>query len=444
MVRDFPELSLPESVVFTAVQIAPNTLAGLFSQRDDLVKVFDSLGTDLLAARLLADLRAAHPGDALWVRVLGERTLLVFGEPLLREVLDRSGGDFASDPAVKLRGMSHFQPEALTISHGEKWRARRAFAEVALSPGSRVHPLASHFLSVVQREIAVMKGEARAYLLDWAQFEGAVERIARQVIFGSRARDDRDLTAALHAMMAEANQVHGLRKSKHFDPFYRRVAHYVRTAEPGSLVSGLPPAPEEVSALTQVTHWVFAMSGTLAANVFRTLAAISGQPLVEWQVRDELRSAPARTVSDVDGLKHLESCLYESMRLWPTTSMFGRRATAATTLGGVPIPAGTPLLVVNSFNHRDPASVPEPEAFVPSRPAGYRFNQFSNGRQSCPGRDLAVFLAKAILAELLAGCRFVEQARPSLAEPMPLTLNHFLLRFAMEPVKQDDSGERLD
>jgi cytochrome P450 len=98
---------------------------------------------------------------------------------------------------------------------------------------------------------------------------------------------------------------------------------------------------------------------------------------------------------------------------------------------------------VNSFNHRDPVSVPEPDAFVPSRPAGYRFNQFSNGRQSCPGRDLAVFLAKAILAELLADCRFVEQARPSLAEPMPVSLNHFLLRFAMEPVKQDDSGERL-
>lgn len=439
MVREFPELSLPESVVFTAVQIAPNTLAGLFSQRENLVRVFESLGTEVLAARLLADLRAAHPGDALWARVLGDRTLVVFGEPLLREVLERSGGDFASDPAVKLRGMSHFQPHALTISHGENWRARRAFADAALSPGSRVHPLAPQFFSVVRREIAVLKDEAKAYLLGWRQFEAALERIARQVIFGSRARDDRELTAALHAMMAEANQVHGLRKSKHFDPFYRRVAHYVRTAEPGSLVSGLSPAPEEVSALTQVTHWVFAMSGTLAANVFRTLAAISGQPALGRQVRDELRPAPPVTASDVDGLKHLEYCLYESMRLWPTTPMFGRRATAATTLGGVPIPAGTPLLVVNSFNHRDPASVPEPDAFRPLRRTGvdYRFNQFSNGRQSCPGRDLAVFLAKSILAELLADCRFVEQARPGLAdgEPMPVTLNHFLLRFAMEPVK---------
>ncbi|SEP19501.1 cytochrome P450 [Amycolatopsis saalfeldensis] len=440
MVREFPELSLPERVVFTALQIAPNTLAGLFSQRDNLVKAFDSLGTEVLAARLLAELRAAHPGDALWARVLGDRTLLVFGEPLLREVLDRSGDDFASDPAVKLRGMSHFQPGALTISHGEKWRVRRAFADAALSPGSRVHPLAPQFFSVVRREIAVMKEGARAYLLDWGRFEETVERIARQVIFGSRARDDGALTAALHAMMAEANQVNGLRKSRHFDPFYRRVAHYVRAAEPGSLVSRLPPAPEEVSALTQVTHWVFAMSGTLAANVFRTLAAISGQPALERQVRGELRSAPLTTASDVDGLKHLESCLHESMRLWPTTPMFGRRATAATTLGGVPIPAGTPVLVVNSFNHRDPVSVPDPDAFVPLRQTGidYRFNQFGNGRQGCPGRDLAVFLAKAILAELLTGCRFVEQARSSLVEggPMPVTLNHFLLCFAMEPVKQ--------
>jgi len=408
----FPSATLSESALFNAVQVLPNTLTGLFRKRENLVGMFDGLDTDLLAAQVLADLRAAHPGDALWVRVLGVRTLLVFGEPLLREVLDRSGSLFASDPDTKLQGMSHFQPGALTLSHGEKWRERRAHAHDALSSG----PLAPHFLSLVAKEIARLKERSTAYVLDWPSFEDAVTRIARQVILGTRARDDDELTAHLRAMMSEANRVKGLRRSRHYEPFYRRLAHYVRVGEPGSLVSQLrSPDP------SQVTHWLFAMADTVAANAFRALAATVNQPSVLADVRASLR-APT-SVSDVDGMGALERCVHETMRLWPTTPMFGRRTTAATTLGGVPLPGGTQLLIVNSFNHRDPRSIDDPDLFTPDRwrdaRPDYRFNQFSNGTQGCPGSSLSVFLMKAVLANLLVDCSFTPLVAAA-QKPLPL------------------------
>jgi cytochrome P450 len=377
------------------------------------------LDTDFLTTQLLADLRDKYRSEAVWIQVLGERSLVVFGVAALREVLDNSGTVYASDPKAKLQGMSHFQPGALTISRGEAWRKRRDFVEEALATPRRVHPLAEGFLSIVGEEVAVLKERSTAFILDWPEFERTTERIALQVIFGQKAREDHVLAGRLRRMMAEANRVVGLRKSRQFDRYYRDVEKYVEVRELGSLVSQLPDV-SGVDSLSQVTHWLFAMSGTLAANTFRALAAISAQPKVEKEVRRELASMSTVESSGVDGLRYLEGCVQETMRLWPTTSMFGRQTSEPATLAGVRLPAGTQVLIVNTFNHRDPRSVEDPDGFKPDRWLGadYRFNHFSNGTQGCPGAGIALFLAKAMLANLLSDTRFVDQGPPPAPGPV--------------------------
>src|SRR4051795_6670676 len=93
------------------------------------------------------------------------------------------------------------------------------------------------------------------------------------------------------------------------------------------------------------------------------------------------------------------------MRLWPTTPLLAREATRDTTLAGERIDAETQVMILNTFNHRDPERVEDADRLVPERWADgkrdYRFNHLSNGTQDCPGGPLVLLLGKAVLARML-------------------------------------------
>lgn len=209
-------------------------------------------------------------------------------------------------------------------------------------------------------------------------------------------------------------------------------------AEPGSLVARFADAgyDDRTAVASQLTHWMFAMKDTLAANVYRTLAAIVANPGVEDLVRAELAAADLGEPAAIDGLRYLEGCLEEAMRLWPTTAMFGREALADTAVAGGAVPAGSQVLIVNTFNHRNTALVPDADLFHPERWAGgpsYQFNHLSNGPQHCAGVWLVLFLGKAVLAELLATARYAPAAPTGIegSRPMPHMLDFFKLRFRL-------------
>src|SRR5256885_14649497 len=101
---------------------------------------------DRRAARMMSGMRRKHGGQG--VRLLGGRMAVVWGPDAIREVLDRSADVYASDSGAKGKGMSHFQPDALTLSRGEEWRDRRAFNEHVLATSERVHPFGGRFVAV--------------------------------------------------------------------------------------------------------------------------------------------------------------------------------------------------------------------------------------------------------------------------------------------------------
>src|SRR5213078_4374902 len=146
--------------------------------------------------------------------------------------------------------------------------------------------------------------------------------------------------------------------------------------EPGSLIERFAGAPQtdRTRVVHQIPHWIFAMRDTLGANAYRALAAIVADPEVERRVRDDA--------------KYLEGVLEESMRLWPTTPLLARETTRETTLAGETLDAETQVMILNTFNHRDPEGVEDADRLKPERWAeggrDYRFNHLSNGSQDCP------------------------------------------------------------
>jgi cytochrome P450 len=407
VVTDFKHASVVEGVRFTAQVGVPNVLQGLFRKREKVVSAIDKLPADHLAYRLVEGLARKYGPDPFWVRVGSEEALLVTHPDDIRVVLGGSPSPFASDPEAKRKGMSAFQPDALTISRGDLWADRRAFAEAVLDTGRPTHRLA--------RELAALAAVAADALLALGRpirFEDvnqAFQQLTRVAVLGSAAIADTPLTEQLGELMAAGNKMPG-KKAKGYDDFHARIAAYVSAPDPAALTGLIAAAPQTgaTDVPGQLIHWLFAMGDTLPTNLMRTLAVLATHPLVLDDARAEVVDKKL-TVKNVAGASYLAGCIFEAMRLWPTTALFGRvQVEDHRWVNGQKTPAGTQVLIHNLFNHRNRDRVPFADRFAPeewvSGTAGedWRFNFFSHGPQGCPGAGLSIFLGQAFLGRLIS------------------------------------------
>ena len=423
-----------ENLVYNLCYAVPLGLQGTFTRNRFWVTFFARAHPDPAAVRFVGGLRKKYGTERLWVRLLTTRSLLVLDPDGVGRVLDHSP-DIYADGRPKREGMQVFQPNAVTISRGDDWRERRRFNEAVLNSGHPVHRYAEAILAIVRDEIAPAGGPAPRFRT-WQDFDGLFGRIARQVIFGRSARDDTTVTDLLKRLLEEANRPIKPKKSKHFDPFYERIRLYLARAEPASLAAlcGQVPSGERTRVENQIPHWMFASWETLGANTARALATILAHPRAEALVREELARSDLSRPAGIADLRFLEACIQEAMRLWPTTPMLVRATVAEAALDGETLPSGTQVLIWNSFNHRDRERYPLadtfcPEAWADGRPSPL-FNHLSSGPQVCAGIDLLLFIAKAVIATILAGGRY-RLERPPLdpARPLPYAYNYFDLRL---------------
>jgi cytochrome P450 len=435
---DFPHASVLEGIRFTAQIGVPNVLLGIFNKREIPARVASTLGADYLGYRLVEGMVNSYGPGPFYVRVARDEALLLTHPDDLKFVLGGSPDPFASDPEAKRNGMLAFQPDALTISRGSVWEDRRRFAEAVLDTGQPLHRLAKSFVDVAADTAATL-GQAT---MDWQTFNEAFQRMTRRVVLGNSAADDTALTELLGELMSAGNKMPG-EPAPRYPEFIGRIEEYLKDPDPGSLAALAADAPTspDVQPATQMVHWLFAMGDTLAANTFRTLAALATHGEHRREVFYELTNKDLSLPQTVASLKYLAGCLLEAMRLWPTTGLFGRvTAREVTFPNGVVVPENTQLLIYNVFNHRNRDRIPYADRFSPgewaSGDAGsdWSYNFFSHGPQGCPGGGLSVFLGQAVLAHLLdAGNPTVSGTRLDPAKPLPHSLDLYGFKISMEP-----------
>lgn len=414
-----PHTTTLEGLRFTALVALPNLAEGLFSRRLAVTAALDRAGVARRAHRLLTALHRRYGDGPIWVNVAGKPTLLVFGPDQIRFVLAHAPEPFASDPEPKLSGMNKFQPHALTISRGEHWSDRRQFTEAVLAHATGSGAIANRCDTVADEEARAIPDD-----LDWPQFHSVIQRIARRIILGDSATDDQHISSQLVTLMAKANPP-GKGDPELFDTFLTALDRYVQAGDANSLVGQFAAAPaSDITYPThQVIHWMFAMGDTLAINLWRCLALLATHPEVLLNAQNAIDEHSARD--------YLVGCISEAMRLWPSTPALARTLTGPTEWDGEIVPAGTQVMIVNTFNHRDVGRFPEADRFNPTAwtrgpaPSSWSFNFFSHGPQGCPGANLALQLGVAVLTALL------EERRPAATgakldpyQPLPLTLDH--------------------
>jgi cytochrome P450 len=437
-IRELPSASLVDSVQFNQAVIVPNAIQGLFRRRPGAVAVAARLDLDGRAIRLMEGLRGRYGPGPVWIRVMADRALLCLDVADVALTLDGSPHPFASDPPAKRKGMGHFQPDALTLSRGDLWENRRRFTEAVLETPAEVHSLTGRFLDVVVEEIDRLLNVAAAEghgTLDFDEWHAMFARLTRRVVLGDAAAEDEELSELLGGLMSEANGLPS-EPSDVYPAYMELLSHYVEAAEPGSLVSLFAAAPHDVDTRVdgQATHWIFALQDTLAINTLRALALLATHPGQRAVVDRELEGEEA---------PYLAACLQEAMRLWPTTPLLSRETLVDVAWHGATVPAGTQVLIVNPFHHRDRAAFDYADRFAPEEwtegDAGSEraFNHFSSGPQGCPGRNLSLLLGTAVLAQVLRGWPDVTATGGAdgldPAEALPYSLNPYALRFAAAP-----------
>ncbi|MEV7886713.1 cytochrome P450 [Streptomyces sp. NPDC002817] len=178
---------------------------------------------------------------------------------------------------------------------------------------------------------------------------------------------------------------------------YGRFTTYVeeRRREPrADVLTGLATATFPDGSTPEVADVV-----RVAANLFA-----AGQ---ETTVR--LLSAALRLIAEQPDLQRLlraerdriPNFIEETLRIESPVKGDFRLSKAATTVGGVQLPAGTTVMVLNGAANRDPRQFEDPAAFDITRTNVRRHMAFGRGVHACPGAPLARAEARVTIERLL-------------------------------------------
>jgi cytochrome P450 len=186
------------------------------------------------------------------------------------------------------------------------------------------------------------------------------------------------------------------------------AAHIVREA-------GLERAPESTEAqfLEAVADTVINGYVAQADTLCWALYSLGRHPDVRAAVQEEVDGQLAGDLEGkpqaFQGLRTTRNVIHETLRLYPSAWVLGRRAVADDRISGVAVPAEARVVVSPLAMHRLPAVWEEPERFDPGRfdperareRPRYAYLPFGRGPRRCPAGPMAMGYLQRVLAVLL-------------------------------------------
>jgi cytochrome P450 family 150 subfamily A5 len=160
------------------------------------------------------------------------------------------------------------------------------------------------------------------------------------------------------------------------------------------VLSGLASATFKDGSVPEVIDVVRVAANVFAAGQETTvrLLAASLQYLAEHRdLQSRLRSERQRIPNFVEEMLRNEGPVKGDFRL----------ARRATTVGGVEVPAGTTVMVLNAAANRDPRKFERPDVVDPDRENARHHIAFGHGVHVCPGAPLARTEGRVALEKLL-------------------------------------------
>ncbi|XP_069692149.1 cytochrome P450 4C1-like [Periplaneta americana] len=164
----------------------------------------------------------------------------------------------------------------------------------------------------------------------------------------------------------------------------------------------------------EVNTMIFAGHDTTTSALGFAFWNLATHPDVQEKVMNELQEIfgdtdrPA-TFRDLQTMTYLEQVIKETLRLYPSVPVYGRKVKGDIRVGQYTIPGGASVVISVGHLHRDPRYFPDPEKFDPDRfhPENvrdrplYSYIPFSSGPRNCVGQRYAMTMMKTVLSSVL-------------------------------------------
>lgn len=193
----------------------------------------------------------------------------------------------------------------------------------------------------------------------------------------------------------------------------------------------------------EVDTFMFEGHDTTTSAVVFTLFNLAKHPAIQQKAYDEIVHIIGKDpwerieLSHLHELSYLEMVIKETLRLFPSVPLIGRRCVEEVTIDGKTIPAGANIIVGIYFMGRDPNYFEKPLEFIPERFEGeisvekfnpYKYIPFSAGPRNCIGQKFALNEMKSVISKLLRHYEFIlppdRTVEPLLASELILKPHH--------------------
>ena len=281
-------------------------------------------------------------------------------------------------------------------------------------------------------------------------FAGPFTMLVIADLLGVPEEDRADFAEALHQAPGSGGGVGSTAEESlghsPLEYLYQRFTGYIeeRRRQPrGDVLTGLATAtfpdgstPEVVDVVRVATN-LFAAGQETTVRLLSTALRLIGD---DADLQDRLRRERALIPNFIEETLRIESPVKGDFRL----------ARVPTTVGGVDIPAGTTVMVLNGAANRDPRHFDDPATLDVTRANARQQLAFGRGIHTCPGAPLARAEARVAIERLLdrtTDIRISERVHGPAGDRsyryVPTFILRGLTRLQLEFTVADDAGEAI-
>lgn len=310
-------------------------------------------------------------------------------------VLDHHADDDITDLIAARRGELPFNDQLPTFDPPEH-TAHRALLSRIITP-KRLKENEEFMWRLADRQLDVaLSGQGCEFIGDFAS---PFAMLVIADLLGVPESDHEEFRSALLSEAGTIGSSEGdtMRHSP-LEYLYGKFTAYIedrRRTPRGDVLTGVASATFPDGGTPEVIDAVRVAANLFAAGQETTVRLLSAAVLMlaeSPQLQGKLRANRELIPDFIE-----ETLRYES----PVRGDF-RLSKCPVSVGGVDLPAGTTVMLVNAALNRDPRKFPEPDIFDIHRPNARSHVAFGRGPHACPGAPLARTEARVSLERMLA------------------------------------------
>jgi hypothetical protein len=357
-------------------------------------KLSDIFLKDGSGIKLYNDIKKKYNQDFYQTSMFGHKIHLLINSDYIKYIMDNSPYKFSAG-ILKKNFFNSFMKNNVGISCGCPWKNRRQAVENTL-PQSE-----SFFNHDIDTKI-------KDLLLNWknknkikfSDFKDISKKITGYVIFGEYELNDIYLKYLKIVNNTSVLWSFDIKKNfKLKDKFYNLLNQSLINPKKGSLVFDLLKNKNlnKNEIIDQIPHFIFPIFSLFINTVPRILLLISNHT----QVYQKLINLIKLNQED----EYVRKIILEMVRLNNPVNTTFRTVNNNTNFKNYKIKKGEQILILNNAILREPQIFKKPNLFIPERwnsklEQSYKSISFNQGPQSCPGKELSIFLISRFIINL--------------------------------------------